>query len=284
MDVIPTVADLRQRRLELTGPVALVPTMGALHEGHLALIRRAREIANHVIVSIFVNPTQFGPGEDLDRYPRTLDADLASCQELEVDLVFAPAIEQMYPAEQVDTAIDVPALTTILEGAQRPGHFAGVCRVCAKLFNMTQPDVACFGQKDYQQLAVIDAMVRDLAMPVTIESVATVREPDGLALSSRNRYLGDEQRSHALGLIKALRQAKMLVEDEGETDPIAVEQAMTETMTAHRLDVDYAAVRHPQTLAELDIIEPSLTGGVVALVAARLGGVRLIDNMQLALD
>lgn len=282
MQVINHIDDLRNARTAMHGRVALVPTLGALHPGHAMNIQRAKQIADHVIVSIFVNPTQFGPNEDLDRYPRPFEDDLALCREAEVDLVFAPPAEEIYPPEAVDVHIDLPALTTILEGERRPGHFAGVCRVVAKLFNLTQPNVACFGQKDYQQLIVIRAMVRGLNFPIAIEPVPTVREDSGLALSSRNRYLDDQQRRHALGLYKALQQAKHLVEREGETDPAAVENAMAEVLTAHHLQVDYAVVRHPATLAPLQIIEPLLTGGVVALIAARIGSVRLIDNMQLA--
>jgi pantoate--beta-alanine ligase len=174
--------------------------------------------------------------------------------------------------------LDVPTLTAALEGAHRPGHFVGVCRIVAKLFNIVRPDVTCFGQKDYQQLKVIEAMAADLMMGVRVRAVPTVRESDGLALSSRNQYLTAQQRPHALGLSKALTQARHLVEQEQETDPEAVEQAMHDVLRAHHLEIDYAVLRHPHTLAPLDIIEPALTDGVVALIAAKLGSVRLIDN------
>jgi len=278
MNVYETIDALRQARAAATGPVGFVPTMGALHEGHLSLVRAARRQTATVVVSIFVNPTQFGPNEDYASYPRTMDADLAACEREGVDLVFAPTVDSMYPPRVPDTSIDVPDLTSDLEGAHRPGHFGGVCRVVAKLLNIVDPDIAYFGQKDYQQLKVIEAMAADLAMPVRIASVPTVREADGLALSSRNQYLSEGGRAHALGLAKALSQARHLIEQEGETDPSAIEQAMHDIMTAHRLSVDYAAVRHPQTLGQLDIIEPELTEGVVALTAAWLGHVRLIDN------
>lgn len=284
MQKLTTIADTREARRRLRGTLALVPTMGALHAAHTALIRRAAEVADHVAVSIFVNPTQFGPGEDYERYPRMVEDDLRQCEEAGVSLVFLPKVDEMYPPELVDAHLDVPDLTAELEGAARPGHFAGVCRVCAKLFNVIEPDVAVFGEKDYQQLKAIEAMVADLAMDLRIEPVATVRERDGLALSSRNQYLSPEQRRHAVGLYKALQQARMLVEESGETDPAVVEQALVEVLTAHHLEADYAAVRHPHTLKRLDAIEPALTHGVVALVAARLGAVRLIDNMVLGRD
>ena len=277
MWVTDTIDETRRRRRALTGRVALVPTMGALHAGHLALVHRARELAEHVLVSIFVNPTQFGPGEDLDRYPRPLEADLGACRDAGVTGVLAPPVDALYPPDVSDTLVDVPELTAILEGAQRPGHFQGVCRVVAKLLNIFTPDVAVFGRKDYQQLKVVQAMAADLMMPVRIEAIDTVREPDGLALSSRNRYLDAEQRHHGLGLSKALTQAAMLVEQAGETDPVNVETAMRQVLEAHHLDVDYAVLRHPQTLAELDCIETP----VVALIAAWAGNVRLIDNRVL---
>lgn len=253
--------------------------MGALHEGHLSLIRRGLELADHVVATVFVNPTQFGPGEDFDRYPRQLEQDLAMCEQAGAVGVFCPGPDEMYPANQVGTTLTVPAMENLLEGAFRPGHFAGVCRVVAKLFNVTQPDVACFGRKDYQQLMVIQAMVDDLNMPIHIEGCPTLREADGLAMSSRNRYLTDEDRQYGLGLYKALTEAKLMVEDAGETDPKAVESAMMQNLRAHHVDVDYAVIRHPHTLTELDCIEPRLTGGVVGLIAGRVGKTRLIDNM-----
>jgi pantoate--beta-alanine ligase len=279
MWIAKTIHDARQRRRSLTGRVALVPTMGALHRGHVSLMEAARKLADHVLVSIFVNPTQFGPTEDFAKYPRPIEADLAACQGAGVEMVFRPDVAEMYPSDRLVCDVNIPALATILEGEIRPMHFAGVCRVVTKLFNVLQPDVACFGQKDYQQVRVIQAVVDDLNMPVTIAELATVRESDGLAMSSRNVYLDPEQRRHAVGLYKALQEARMLIEDDGETDAGTVESAMRQTLAAHHVSPDYAVIRHPQTLATLDSINPALTGGVVALVAGRLGGVRLIDNM-----
>jgi len=278
MHVYETVEAMREARQHVVGAVGFVPTMGALHEGHLALVRRARQIVDYLAVSIFVNPTQFGPGEDYQRYPRALDADLATCEAEGVDAVFAPTVDELYPPDVLDASVDVPALTSDLEGAHRPEHFNGVCRVCAKLFNIVRPDVTCFGKKDYQQLKVIETMTHDLMMGLRIEAAPTVRESDGLALSSRNKYLSTDQRARALGLSKALARARHLIERKQETDPTAVERAMSDTLVAHHLDVDYAVIRQPDTLAALDIIEPALTNGVVALIAARLGSVRLIDN------
>lgn len=281
MWIADTVDAMREQRAALSGKVALVPTMGALHEGHLSLIHAARKHTDTVLASIFVNPTQFGPTEDLSRYPRPFDRDLELCREAGVVGIFAPTVESMYPSTLPAVEMNVPALAADLEGAHRPGHFAGVCRVVAKLLNVCQPDIAFFGRKDYQQLCVIQAMVDDLNIPVDIAACDTVRDSDGLALSSRNVYLNDEQRRSALGLSKALREAKMMVEDGGETDPQVIERAMQQAMEAHHVDVQYAVVRHPYTLGELDCIEPALTGGVVALVAGHVGDVHLIDNALL---
>lgn len=277
MNTVKTLADLDAARTAMKGAVALVPTMGALHAGHAALIERARDIAHRVIVSVFVNPTQFGPSEDFDKYPRPIEDDLAMCEKLGVDLVFNPDVAQMYPPHQTPTHLVVPTLAQDLEAAQRPGHFDGVCRVCCKLFNLTQPHVAVFGRKDYQQLKIIEAMVDDLNLPLRIEPVPTVREDDGLALSSRNRYLDADQRKRAIGLHKALQQAKAMIES-GETDPAAVERTMRHVMQSHQVEVDYAVVRHPHTLGPIDCVEPSVTG-VVALVAGRVGATRLLDNV-----
>ncbi len=281
MQVITTVSELRAARASLRGDVALVPTMGALHAGHAALIEHAQTLAPNVMVSIFVNPTQFAPHEDFDRYPRPIEQDLTLCRKLGVQIVFNPTPEQMYPPQRIATQLTVPALVADLEGACRPGHFDGVCRVCCKLFNICQPQVAVFGRKDYQQLRVISAMVEDLDLPLRIEPMDTVREEDGLAMSSRNRYLDAEQRPRAVGLYKALCQARAMVEQAEETDPAAVEEAMRHVLQTHQLEIEYAVLRHPLTLRPLDVIDPSLTSGVVALIAARLGATRLIDNMLL---
>jgi len=281
MQILETIAALHQWRQDRCGSLALVPTMGALHAGHAALMTRAREHATHVMATLFVNPTQFGPGEDFDRYPRTWDADVNLCRERGVDALFAPCVQAIYPEGQVAVHLEVPGLTTMLEGEKRPGHFAGVCRVVAKLFGLTRPDVAIFGQKDYQQLAVIRAMVADLAMPVAIVAAATVREDDGLAMSSRNRYLDGRQRSKAVGLVTALRDAQARVQA-GERSVHVLEKAMADIISAHDFALDYAVVRDAVTLAPLPALAASTPA--VALVAARLGQVRLIDNMPLELS
>ncbi len=255
-------------------PLALVPTMGALHEGHLSLVRRAKELCPNVAVSIFVNPTQFGPNEDFDRYPRPLEKDLALCRAEGVDLVFCPTPQAMYPPGEAAVAIDVPAISGDLEGAHRPGHFAGVCRVVAKLLSLVQPQVACFGQKDYQQLRVIEAMVSDLCLPVAIEACPTLRDPDGLALSSRNVYLTDAQRPRALALHRALTGAQRDV-DGGQRQANVIEQNMMRLLTDHRLEVDYACLRDARSLQPVQSVDRP----VVCLIAARLGSVRLIDNL-----
>ncbi|MEM6853522.1 MAG: pantoate--beta-alanine ligase [Planctomycetota bacterium] len=278
MKICTTVDELRTVRRELSGRVALVPTMGALHAGHLAHLGLARRAADHVVVSIFVNPTQFGPHEDFDRYPRTLDVDAAKCETAGADVVFAPEVEEMYPPGLPGVALDVPGVGDGLEGAHRPGHFAGVCRVVLKLLNLVQPDAVTFGRKDYQQLAVVRAMIEDLMLSIDVVEVPTFREDDGLAMSSRNRYLEGDDRKHARGLSKALRQAQHMAA-EGEPDPAAIEAMMNEVMRAHHFDVDYAAVRHARTLGEIDSVVPDDS---VALVAGRLGNVRLIDNVVLS--
>ena len=279
LDVIKTARAVRTYRKRLNGSVALVPTMGALHEGHLDHIRRCREVADHVMVSVFVNPTQFDAGEDFQKYPRSLDTDIQKCRDVGASAVFAPEPQEMYPPDTPQAQVNVPAIADELEGPSRPGHFQGVCLVVTKLLNLFQPDVVSFGYKDYQQMRLIEALVKGLLMPVRVLRVPTMRESDGLAMSSRNQRLNAQERKHALGLSKALRQAKHLIESDGETDPEAVQQAMQDVMRAHRVDVDYAQVRHPLTLKPLSCIEPELTQGVVALVAGRVGSVRLIDNM-----
>ncbi|MBB6429991.1 pantoate--beta-alanine ligase [Algisphaera agarilytica] len=278
MLICRTLDELRQARQSLGGRVALVPTMGALHAGHLAHLGYARRAADHVVVSIFVNPTQFGPHEDFNRYPRTLEVDTAKCETAGADLVFAPEAETVYPPGVPGVELTVPGVADGLEGAQRPGHFAGVCRVVLKLLNLVRPDAVTFGRKDYQQLAVVSAMINDLMLPIDIIEVPTVREDDGLAMSSRNRYLEGDERKHALGLSKALKQAQQMAAD-GEPDPVAIEAMMRDVMQAYHLEVDYAAVRHARTLGEIDSVVPTES---VALVAGRLGKVRLIDNAVLS--
>ena len=278
MWIAHTLAQARRHRHTLDN-IAFVPTMGALHNGHLSLIQGAKKLAKHVIVSIFVNPTQFTPNEDFEQYPRPLEEDLAKCRRLGAAGVFCPDVNEMYPPDRPACEVNVPALTRDLEGRSRPHFFFGVCRVVAKLLNIVQPDVAIFGRKDYQQWRVVEAMAHDLAMPTRIVALPTIRESDGLAMSSRNAYLDREARQHATSLYKALLEARSLIEQNGETDPAVVEAAMTKTMQTHQVIVDYAVVRHPRWLTPLENIDPPLTDGVVALVAGHVAGVRLIDNM-----
>ena len=281
MQVCTTRKEFEDARAAMAGRVALVPTMGALHAGHLAHLGVARHASDHVVVSVFVNPAQFAPGEDLERYPRTLEVDVAKCEAAGADLVFAPELETMYPPGAQAVELNVPAVADTLEGARRPRFFPGVCRVVLKLLNLVRPHAVTFGQKDYQQLCVVRSMIRDLLLPVEVLEVPTVRDDDGLAMSSRNVYLDDAARKRGLSLSKALRQAIRLVGD-GETDPAALEAAMGETMRAHQVEIDYAAVRRVSDLAETDAVAP---GEAVALVAGRVSGesgpVRLIDNTLL---
>jgi pantoate--beta-alanine ligase len=257
--------------------VGLVPTMGALHEGHLALVREARRRgAGFVVVTVFVNPLQFGPAEDFSRYPRTLDADVAACRGLGVDLVFAPDSAAMYP-EGFQTHVEVSALTERWEGAHRPGHFRGVTTVVAKLFLLTGPSLAVFGRKDYQQWKVIARMAGDLGMPIEIVAHPTVREPDGLALSSRNRYLDPAARERALGIVRGLRAAGHAFED-GERDAARLEQLARAPVEASFDRIDYVAVADPETLEPLTGRAPDR---VLIAVAARIGSTRLIDNTVL---
>ena len=273
MILVETVAALQaaSRKWRAAGDsVALVPTMGALHEGHLALVRAAREGNDRVIVSIFVNPLQFGAGEDLDAYPRTFDADRELLESAGVDALFHPSVEEMYPSGS-DTRVTPGAVAVPLEGQYRPGHFAGVATVVARLLGAAIPDRAYFGQKDAQQLAVVRAMVRDLAIPVQIVGCPTVRDADGLALSSRNRYLSPAQRAEALAIPAALHAGQQRFAA-GETDPQALQTAMLEVLAG--LEVDYAAVADPDTFAV-----PAEAGpNSLLLVAACAGGTRLIDN------
>lgn len=255
--------------------VALVPTMGCLHEGHLVLVRIARERGAFTVVSIFVNPTQFGPGEDFDRYPRALERDSALLRAEGVNVLFAPAVGEMYPSG-FQTFVDVERLAQPLCGARRPGHFRGVATVVAKLFHAVEPDLAVFGEKDYQQLQVIRRMVADLRLPVDIVGVPTVRECDGLALSSRNAYLSGEERERALGLPRALDRAQELVRA-GEARPEVLEAAAWAVLEEAGVRVDYAEVRHPDTLERMERAAPR----ALLALAAFAGQTRLIDNRLL---
>jgi pantoate--beta-alanine ligase len=261
------------------GTLGLVPTMGALHEGHLSLIRAARRTCTTVVVSLFINPTQFAPGEDLDLYPRTFAADCALLEREGVHHLFAPTVAEMYPATSAsggaETFIEVPSLSGLLDGASRPGHFRGVATVVAKLFHIVQPDIAFFGQKDAAQLAVIRALVRDLHLPVIIRACPTVRDPDGLALSSRNRFLSATERQHALSLHRALRHAQALIAS-GTTAAEPLLNGLVDTLsrTPH-LRLDYAVIVHPDTLLPV----PEATPGTLIAIAAWVGTTRLIDNI-----
>jgi len=260
--------------------VGFVPTMGALHEGHASLMRVAREeVADGpVVVSIFVNPLQFGEGEDLDRYPRTLDADLKLCEREGVDVVFAPAVDEVYPGGEPQVTVEPGPLATVLEGRTRPGHFRGVLTVVAKLFSLVRPDVAVFGQKDYQQLALIRRMVLDLNMAVRVVGAETEREPDGLALSSRNRYLDDEQRQESVWLSRALLAAR---EGAHYGVDVALDAARAELRRSQGVDLDYLGL----TAADLTELPEDAPPGTEAriLIAARLGSTRLIDNMPITI-
>jgi len=259
--------------------IALVPTMGNLHKGHVSLIKLARELADRVIVSVFVNPTQFGPNEDFEEYPRTLETDALKLMRAGADVLYAPSVETMYP-EGPDNAsrITVPNLSSELEGASRPGHFAGVASVVCRLFNMCYPNVAVFGQKDYQQFVILKRMARDLHLPVQLVAAPTVRSETGLALSSRNSYLNDAERNTAVVISQALNAINAQLE-EGNRDFAALEKAATEQIAAAGLEPDYIAIRDAEDL--------SMPGAgslhLVALAAARLGKVRLLDNILIEL-
>jgi pantoate--beta-alanine ligase len=267
--VAETIADLRRLRADLPGPVALVPTMGALHEGHRTLVRAARERAATVVVSVFVNPTQFGPGEDFDRYPRTWDADLAALAEEGADIVFHPPVDEVYPPGAVGVTVDPGPLGSVLEGAVRPGHFTGVLTVVAKLFGLVRPDLALFGEKDYQQLTLIRAMARELALGVEVVGVPTVREEDGLALSSRNQYLAPEQRSAAATVSAALR-AGAAAGPHGADAVLAAARGVLATEAT--LLQDYLE------LTDIDLGPAPAVGPARLLVAVRAGTTRLLDN------
>lgn len=272
--VAETVADLRALLARLPAPVVLVPTMGALHEGHRTLVRAARARGGSVVVSVFVNPTQFGPGEDFDRYPRTWDDDLAVLAAEGADLVFHPGVEDVYPPGSVGVTVQPGPLGAVLEGAIRPGHFAGVLTVVAKLFGLVRPDVAVFGEKDYQQLTLIRAMARELALGVDVVGVPTVREDDGMALSSRNRYLTPDQRSAAAALSAALR-AGAAAGPSGAGAVLAAARAVL--AGAPGLVPDYLELTDP------DLGPPPPAGPARLLVAARAGSTRLLDNTAVTL-
>jgi pantoate--beta-alanine ligase len=276
MQVIKTIPEIKVLRQQTSGSAGFVPTMGYLHEGHLALVKQARVENSAVIVSIYVNPTQFGPREDFGAYPRELNRDLESLQKEGVDIVFVPSDDEMYPPE-FSSWVDVERVTERLEGASRPGHFRGVATIVAKLFNIVQPTRAYFGQKDAQQAAVIKRMVADLNMGIEVVVVSTVRERDGLAMSSRNVYLSPEERRAATILFRALNLARQLGQG-GEKDAEEIRRQMTSLIQKEPLaQIDYVSIVDAETLEELDLVDhPAL-----ASLAVRIGKTRLIDNMPL---
>ncbi len=276
MQTVITLLDLRKTRRALTGSFGLVPTMGALHEGHLSLVRRARAENDHVGVSIFVNPTQFGPNEDLSKYPRPIERDLQLLEAEGADLVWMPTPDMVYPPG-FQTYVNVETVTQPLEGGHRPGHFRGVATVAAKLFNAFTPDRAYFGQKDAQQAVVVKRMAADLNFPLEIAVCPTVREPDGLAISSRNVYLSAEERKAATVLYRALSAAKEAF-DNGERDGEKLRAIMSSIIASEPLArADYVSAADPDTLAELNRVH----NGVLLSMAVRIGGTRLIDNFLL---
>jgi pantoate--beta-alanine ligase len=276
MITVVSLEELRQERAKLPGPVGLVPTMGYLHSGHLSLVQRARQDSASVVVSIFVNPTQFGPKEDLAAYPRDLVRDQTMLSEAGADLLWTPTNEVMYPSG-AQTWVAVEEITQVLEGAMRPGHFRGVSTVVAKLFNAAQADKAYFGQKDAQQLAVIRQMVRDLHFPVQIVACPTVREEDGLAMSSRNTYLNPAERKAAAALYRALNAARHGYES-GERSADRLRQAMLSVLAAEPLArVQYVSCADRNTLEELEWV----TNGGLLSMAVYIGKTRLIDNIVL---
>ncbi len=258
--------------------VGLVPTMGALHEGHLQLVRYAQRECDSLVVSVFVNPTQFGPEEDFPIYPRTLEQDCRMLEEIGVEAVFAPEASEVYPA-RFDTWVVPGALAERLEGAKRPGHFRGVATIVLKLLNMVGPQAVYFGQKDYQQMLLIRRMVRDLDLDIEVVSCPTVREPDGVAMSSRNAYLEGEDRPAAQVLYRSLRRAEVLVAAGERRGPALENEIRTVIQAEPRAHFEYAEVVHPETLDPVDEIDSE----AVALVAARIGPARLIDNTILKL-
>lgn len=277
MHVLETINEFRTKRAALNATVGFVPTMGYLHAGHLELVRRAKAECTHVAVSIFVNPTQFGPNEDLARYPRDLPRDLELLRSAAVDLVFAPTATEMYPQDS-STYVDVENVSALLEGARRPGHFRGVATVVCKLFNVVQAQRAYFGQKDAQQTVVIRRMTRDLHIPTEIVIVPTMREPDGLALSSRNVYLDSAQRAAAPVLYRALTAAAALYQN-GERNAPALRTSVEKALAQERLaQVEYVSVADAETLQEID---GRISTGALVSLAVRFGTTRLIDNVLL---
>ncbi|MHC4641052.1 MAG: pantoate--beta-alanine ligase [Planctomycetota bacterium] len=273
-ETIESVRSLAKTARSAGKSIGLVPTMGALHIGHISLIEAAVKECDFVVVSIFVNPTQFGPGEDYQKYPRPLEADMEICIKAGVDVVFAPTPEQMYPAENI-TWINVEKLTETLCGRSRPGHFRGVTTICAKLFNIVAPDIAFFGQKDAQQTVVIKRMVADLNMPLKIVVCPTVRESSGLAVSSRNKYLTEEQKQDAAYIYKSLQKCEEMIKA-GTKDTGTIIGEMTKVLNrAPSIEIEYVSIVDAQILQSIDIVACK----VLAAVAVKIGTARLIDNI-----
>ena len=275
MKVVRTIADLRAQLADAPRPVGLVPTMGFFHDGHLSLMRAARAANETVVVSLFVNPAQFGPTEDLEAYPRDEQGDLELADASGVDIVFAPSVQEVYP-DGFDTTVEVGGLTEPLDGAARPGHFKGVTTIVTKLLNMVGPDAAYFGQKDAQQALVIQKLVHDLNMPVRIEVCPTIRESDGLAMSSRNAYLTDEERIRATALSRALRAAEQTVA-RGDLNADAVIAAARRELDEAGIEPEYLELRSATDLTPAERVN----GSTLLAVAARVGRARLIDNTML---
>jgi pantoate--beta-alanine ligase len=271
--LVATRAELARTRDLAPGPVVLVPTMGALHEGHRALLRSARALGGTVIVSVFVNPLQFGEAADLDRYPRTLDADMTIIEAEGGDLVFAPSVTEMYPTEQRIT-VDPGPLGTVLEGEFRPGHFSGMLTVVLKLFNLVRPDIVVFGEKDAQQLALVRLMVADFGLPITVEGVPTVRDADGLALSSRNRFLSSSERRTAVALPTALSTAAEAAGD----GPAAALAAARKVLAERGVTPEYAELVSGD---DFTVVKDEFRGTALLVVAAKIGQTRLIDNVRI---
>jgi pantoate--beta-alanine ligase len=276
MDIITTIVALREKlaaRRRAGQAIGFVPTMGYLHQGHLSLVSRSKADNDVTVVSIFVNPLQFGKNEDLEKYPRDLERDAALLREAGVDFLFAPSVTEMYP-QPMQTVVDLPKLGSELEGEARPGHFAGVATVVTKLFNIVQPDAAYFGEKDYQQVTIIQKMVEDLAQPVRIVPVTTVRETDGLACSSRNVYLSKDERAAAVIVPKALAEAERLLRT-GLRDVAMLENKLTAFITTEPLaKPEVVAIRDPRTLAKIETV----TGPALVLLYVHFGKTKLLDN------
>jgi pantoate--beta-alanine ligase len=277
MEILKTIDEIREIISEAKSSgkkIGFVPTMGALHEGHFSLIRAAKKQCGFVVVGIFVNPTQFGPGEDIDKYPRPFDADVKACKKEGVDVVFAPTAEQMYPEENL-TWVDVEKLSAPLCGKSRPGHFRGVATVCCKLFNIVQPDVAFFGQKDAQQAIIIQRMVADLNVPLKIVVCPTIREIDGLAMSSRNQYLKPDARKDTALVYAALQEAEVFIAAGERKSKMLISEMEKILKISKQIKIDYISIVEAQTLGELDEVK----GKVLIALAVKIGQAWLIDNI-----